>query len=126
MVDDWIRNMNINWKDIKHFSENEFSHPDEMSYSLLYKLSLVTADSGVSIFITSSFRPGDDGAHGEGKAIDISDNLEGNPISSRWRFKVLRSMFRHDFSRIGIYDRQLHGDISESRDQEVCWHGLSS
>ena len=115
----------INWLHINHFDPREFTQPDDMDEGLIMTLDAIREEAGVPIYITSSFRQGDEGAHGEGKAIDISDNLEGNDLSSRWRFLVLRSLFRNDINRIGDYNRHLHADVSQSRDQEVCWHGIS-
>ena len=115
----------INWLDMKHFGPKEFKSPSKMSPSLIYKLDLIREDVELPIHITSSYRRGDDGAHGEGLAVDISDNNKGKPISSRWRYKILVSLIGHDIHRIGIYDRHVHLDMDESRDKEVCWWGTS-
>lgn len=115
----------INWKDLKYFTKSEFKSPEKMSASLLYKLDCIRADAKIPIFITSSYRKDDLGAHGEGVAVDISDNLKGDSISSRWRYKILVGLIRHGIHRIGIYDRHIHLDMDESRDKEVCWWGTS-
>jgi len=109
------------WNTIKHFTPLEFTNPNAMSRDLIRLLSLIREDAGVPIHVTSDFRAGSSGAHGEGLAVDISDNMEGNPVASRWRFKVLRSVFEHNINRIGIYPKHLHIDVSRSRDQDVCW-----
>jgi len=111
----------INWNDLKYFKKSEFKSPGRMSASLLYKLSLIRADAGVPICVTSSFRKGDSGSHGEGLAVDISDNMQSDPVTSSWRFKVLNSIFKLKFNRIGIYPKHIHLDMSESRAQDVCW-----
>ena len=116
----------INWDDLKYFKKSEFKSPSKMSPSLLYKLDCIRADTKLPISITSSYRKGDSGAHGEGVAVDISDNSKGRPISSRWRYEVLISIFSHKFNRIGVYDKHIHLDMSESRDQDVCWWGVSN
>jgi len=114
------------WDTIRHFTPIEFTSPNEMDRGLITLLDYIRADAGVPICITSSFRDGDDGAHGEGLAVDISDNREGRTISSRWRHKILRSIYTStDISRVGIYDLHIHLDLSQTRDQEVCWIGTS-
>jgi hypothetical protein len=80
---------------------------------------------GESIHITSGYRPKDPGAHGEHFAVDISDNKEGKPLGSRWRFLILKAAFSIGFQRIGIYDRHIHLDISQKRDLDVAWWGQS-
>lgn len=115
----------IDWRAIEYFTPREFINPYAMDAELLRWLDLIRGTAGVSIKITSSYREGDDGAHGEGLAVDISDNLEGNPIASRWRFEVLRAVFSHNIDRIGDYDRHLHLDVSTTRDRNVCWWGVS-
>jgi len=115
----------VDWSTIEHFSPSEFTNPYAMSPELLKWLDCIRRTSGVSVKITSSYRDGDDGAHGEGLAVDISDNLEGKPIGSRWRFEVLRSIFSHNIDRIGVYSHHIHIDVSETRDRDVCWWGVS-
>jgi len=113
------------WDEIEHFTPLEFDAPTMMDHRLLTLLDWVRNDAGVPVYITSDFREGDDGAHGEGLAVDISDNIQGNDLSSRWRFKILLSAFSNDICRVGIYDRHLHIDVSTSRAQDVCWIGKS-
>ena len=117
--------MNI-WKNLEHFTAKEFApYADEMSTKLLGKLDDVRHIAEVPIYITSHYRPGDDGAHGDGDAVDISDNKHGNDISSRWRHKVLDAAYACKFRRVGIYDKHLHLDVSTTRDQDVSWIGKS-
>jgi len=118
--------MSINiWNELNHFTPMEFISPNEMSYDLLRVLDSIRADAGLAIKITSSYRAGS-GEHGQGLAVDISDNLEGEPMGSRWRFKVLRSIIRNGICRIGFYDRHFHIGISKEKDQDVCWWAESS
>lgn len=81
--------------------------------------------AGVPIYITSGMRPGDDGAHGEGRAVDISDNTNGEPLESYWRYRVVMAAIYIGFTRIGIYDRHIHLDTSTTRPQQVMWWGTS-
>ena len=113
------------WNTIRHFTPLEFTSPNEMDHGLIIALDWIRRDAGVPIYITSSFRVGDSGEHGTGEGVDISDNLEGNDVGSRWRYKVLVSICRSGITRIGCYDKHFHLGISKQKDQEVCWHGIS-
>ena len=114
------------WSSIQHFTESEFApHADEMTGRLLRKLDDTRHIADVPIYITSHYRPGDDGAHGIGDAVDISDNSNGDDIGSRWRHRVLDAAYACKFRRIGIYDKHIHLDISVTRDQDVTWIGTS-
>lgn len=115
----------IVFDELAHFGADEFDHPDRMQRLLLLRLDRVRASAGVPIHITSDFRPGDDKAHGRGWAVDISDNLEGRPISSRWRMKVTDALRKHGVRRIGQYDRHLHADLDPELPQNVMWWGKS-
>jgi hypothetical protein len=113
------------WDNSPHFAKQEFKHPDKISQDLLTKLNYARQQAGVPFYITSDYREGDQGAHGEGLAVDISDNLQGYNVSSRWRYHVVRGLLGAGFSRIGIYDRHVHADVSASRDQDVIWWAQS-
>ena len=115
----------INWDEVEFFDKREFTNPSALDEGLLRDLVYIRRSAGTAIYITSSFRAGDLGEHGEGLALDISDNLEGNEIGSRWRFEVLRAIFKHNINRIGVYDRHIHIGVSETRDMDVCWWGVS-
>ncbi len=117
--------MNI-WEELNYFTVSEFTNPDKMNPKLLHKLDDVRHVAGLTIFITSSFRVGDAGAHGDGDAVDIADNKTGEEISSRWRHKILAAAYAAGFKRIGSYDKHLHLDVSLTRIQEVSWIGKSS
>lgn len=110
---------------LKHFKPEEFDRPEKMNHKLLYRLDRVRALAGVPIYVTSSYRSGDERSHGDGEAVDISDNLKGKPVSSVWRFKVLSAALWVGFRRVGIYDRHIHLDVSTSLPGEVCWWGTS-
>lgn len=113
------------WSELIHFSAGEFDHPGEMSVMLMHLLDDIRDSVGMPIYITSDFRRGDKGAHGSGLAVDIAENLQGKPISSRWRFLVLRAAFIYNVQRIGIYDKHIHIDVSISLPQKVCWWSKS-
>ncbi len=86
---------------------------------LVMFLELAEKLAGVQFEITSGFRIGDDGAHGEGWAVDIACH------SSKARFKILNGLIGAGFTRIGIYDRHIHADRSASRPAYVVWMGVS-
>ena len=114
--------------DLRYFRAHEFSDPDSMDPFLLIMLDAVRDLARVPIIITSSNRsnPGDEtSAHFTGHAVDVSDNKHGLPVSSRWRYLVLKSALAMGLNRIGVYDRHIHIDTSTTHDQDVIWYGSS-
>lgn len=107
----------IYWKSLKHFTRDEFIAPGYMKMSLLAKLDMARELARVPFVITSSYRAGDPGAHGEGKAVDISCT------NSKTRLKIVRALITVGFNRIGVYRRHIHADISDERAQDVLWYG---
>ena len=116
----------LEWDAFRFFRPEEFDHPEEMSPVLLRRLDMIRGMAGEAIHITSDFRPGDLRAHGKGVAVDISDNLEGKPVNSGWRYRVLNAAFATGVKRIGVYDRHIHLDVSRDLPDRVCWWGKSS
>jgi len=86
---------------------------------LVMFLELAENLAGVPFEITSAYREGDAGAHGEGWAVDIACS------DSRTRFKILRGLIGAGFRRIGIYDGHIHADRSLTRSDNVVWLGVS-
>ena len=116
--------MAIDWSNYWHFSEVDFpSSRGEPSETLLEMLDEAREIAGVPFIITSGVRPpdgpDDTSSHITGLAADIS------AANSRYRFKILESLYAVGFRRIGIYNLHLHADIDESKDQDVCWIGKS-
>lgn len=107
---------------LDNFTESEATN---LSYELLIKLQATRYQAGVPMFVSSGYRHGDTGAHGYGDAVDVSDNGVGDPVGSRWRYEVLKAALAVGFTRIGVYDRHIHLDVSESLDQNVVWWGTS-
>ncbi len=87
--------------------------------SLIMFLELAERLADVQFNVTSAFRMDDDGAHGEGWAVDIACQ------TSRTRFLVLKGLIGAGFRRIGIYDRHIHADRSLTRSDNVLWLGES-
>lgn len=107
---------------LNHFDEDEFDHPDRVLPLILLRLDWARERADRPIYVTSDFRPyDDDSAHSKGLALDISDNLEGEDIASRWRFYVLDALFHVGFHRIGIAPDHIHIDADPRRDPEVAW-----
>ena len=103
------------WNLLDHFSPEEFApHPEKMNEELLRRLNTARHFAGLPIYVTSHYRPGDPKAHGAGDAVDIADNLQGEPCTSTWRYHVLRSLLAAGFKRIGVYDRHIHADVSRT------------
>ena len=79
--------------------------------------------SGVPFHISSGYRKGDPLSHGEvpGKGVDIKC------ATSRRRQLIYDALRAVGFTRIGVYDRHLHGDIAKGRKypQNVTWVGKS-
>lgn len=114
------------WATLRHFKASEFKAPARMSAALLKMLDDVRDAAGVPLCITSDYRQGDPGAHGDGDAVDIADNMQGALIGSRWRFLVLKAAMQAGFRRVGDYGRHLHLDVSTRLDQDVVWFGDDS
>ncbi len=75
---------------------------------------------GWPLVITSGYREGDDGCHGQGLAVDIRCTAASH------RFDLLSVLLEHGFCRIGIYDRHIHADLCKgSLAQHVLWTGVS-
>lgn len=105
--------------DIRFFKAREFNSPDKMSQELIEKLDRARAIAGVPFKISSSFREGDPKAHGKGEAVDIvCDN-------STYRFRIIKALILVGFTRIGVYDKHVHADVSRTLPQGVMWWGTS-
>lgn len=113
------------WGEIKNFRKSEFASPELMRTKLVRRLDLAREFAGVPFYLTSTYRDGDDGAHGRGWAVDVADNREGKELASRWRYKAVRGLLKAGFQRIGIYDRHIHCDLDPDRDPKVMWWGTS-
>ena len=108
--------------ELDNFTEMDVSG---LKSELKVRLQALRYEAALPIFITSGLRVGDPKSHGQGDAVDISDNPNGDPPSPLWRYHVLRAAFLIGFKRIGIYDRHIHIDISETLPREVAWWGVS-
>lgn len=98
---------------------------DALDPELVVKLQTIRYMAGVPIYVTSGFRPGDDKAHGRGLAVDISDNMAGQPLASGWRHAILAAIYALGLRRIGVYDRHIHFDVDPNLPQDVTWWATS-
>ncbi len=116
----------INWKDVKHFSENEFKCPCcgkvVVSRKLVFMLDLARSLAGVPFKISSGYRCKKhnsqvggvkNSAHLKGLAVDIE--VANNLV----RLKVLRALVIVGFNRIGISKGFIHVDIDKSKSDNV-------
>lgn len=100
----------------------------DLDQDLVNKLNVTRQLAGVAIYITSSRAPRSTvSTHPLGQAVDISDNLEGNAISSGWRQSIINASTAAGFVRMGIYDRHIHLDVGKAPTfpQHVTWEGVS-
>ena len=108
------------WLKFDHFNANEFNHPDEIRKELVEKLNYARMYAGVPFKITSSFRAEDPRSHGKGLAVDIACT------KSKKRWLIVRALIVAGFTRIGIYDKHIHGDVDPDSPQNGIWIGESS
>lgn len=120
------------YDDLHHFSAEEFNEPEKMDREFLRKLDKARSIAGVSFKITSSQRTDDtpdeiDSTHEIGLAVDISCPEKGH---CRERHQIITSLHAVGITRIGIYDRHIHGDEGERHDPSkyppnCIWWGVS-
>ncbi len=117
---------------ITHFRPSEFSEPESMDLDFVKRLDVARDHAGVSFKITSSFRRDDtpdeiDSTHEVGFAVDISCPEKAH---GRERWAIVNGLIVAGITRIGIYDRHIHGDSGEHFDPakyppRVIWWGKS-
>lgn len=119
------------WHKLKYFKPAEtflskdgtlklrsFPRPLHMNLGTMQKLDKARGIYGGPLVVTSSYRPGDEKAHGGGYAVDV--RVSG----SMMRKKVAIAMHEAGFPRIGIYDGHVHGDTDPDL-PEGWWSGKS-
>jgi len=116
----------MNWNELEFFHAGEFDYPEKMDEDFLRGLDFLRSRVGLPIYISSDYRPGDQGAHGQGLAVDITDDPNTDGITSHWCFLILYWALIHGFTRIGIYDKHIHLDRWTNGPQKVIWIGTST
>ena len=105
----------------KYFKEIDDGN---MNQDFLLKLDEARELAGIPFKINSAFRTvenelanGRDGtsSHTKGLAVDISATNSGT------RFKVMSSLIKVGFIRIGIRHDFIHVDMDHEKSQEVMW-----
>lgn len=127
----------MEWKDIKHFSFNEFDSPDEKDSGLNMDIAFVTVldqlrqKVGIPLIVsvgggyrTQSYNLSVDNSakysdHMKGLAVDLLVENSEN------RYKILKAAFNLNLVGYGIYDRHIHLDM-DFESAKRCWVGKSS
>lgn len=111
----------------KYFSEEELKckcgcNQALMDSVFMLRIDKAREDSGVPWGIVSAYRcekhdvaVKGEGNHPTGEAIDIASN------NSTTRFKVVTSLMKMGFKRLGIGKTFIHVDSVEARPQGVIW-----
>ena len=107
------------YESLRFFSASEFEYPEQLDREFLRTLDWARHYAGVPFKITSDWRDGSSGAHGEGRGVDIRVS------TSQERYHILRGLVLAGFTRFGVYDKHIHADSSVKQDQEVAWVGKS-
>jgi hypothetical protein len=110
---------------LDYFEAEEFASPALMQRELLLKLDETRRRAGVSMFVSSSYRPGDRGAHGGGWAVDVVDDTEHNGYTGRWAYKVITAALAAGFTRIGVETKHIHLDCDPRLPPRVIFPGVS-
>lgn len=116
------------WKDIRHFTPQEFASPDTgesaMRKELVALLDEARGLAGVPFVITSGFRSAAhnfrvggvaDSAHTRGLAADIA------APDSLTRHAVVSGLMRAGFRRIGIGGNFVHADVDMDKPWPCLW-----
>jgi uncharacterized protein YcbK (DUF882 family) len=108
-----------------------FNEPkaEGLNEKLLEKLDQARDIKGSSIVITSGLRTFEenesiigsveDSSHVSGRGVDL------RAASSTERYALVKALLGAGFKRIGVYDRHIHADTDETKDQYVMWTGKS-
>lgn len=85
---------------------------------------------GRPVYITSGVRSPEhnievggapNSSHLRGLAVDISDNKEGQMLSSKFRYVVLDTLMSMGIRRVGIAETFIHFDVDKEKGQDVIW-----
>jgi uncharacterized protein YcbK (DUF882 family) len=110
---------------MKHFEFEEFACPccgeNRTSLDFAYRLDKARESAATPFVITSGYRCEDynmgspTSSHLKGLAADIS------APDSHTRFLILRALFEHGFTRIGIGEDFIHVDDDEEKPSRLAW-----
>jgi len=125
-----------------YFTPEEFDPAGQgingIQRNLVETVLLFRAWAGYPMLLTSVYRDGDDGAHGQGLAVDFllfTDWLREplDPwtlwtLASTWPFQGVGIYFDWSFTDKDGNDRRavgIHGDLEESGDRPLRWIGFA-
>lgn len=102
----FIRGVLIMFPHLQRFVRAEFDAPDMLDSRLLHMLDGMVVEEtkrrpGLLFIVHSDFRPGDDGEHGMGRAVDGHFQLTNGviiPVSDQFLMAI-----RYNFSGVGFY-----------------------
>lgn len=112
-----------------YFDPDEFKcncgcKQNKMDSRFCGRLDFARSQAGVPFIINSAYRcptynktvgGKPNSAHTLGCAVDIA------VANSHQRFKILESLIRGNFNRIGIANSFIHVDDDRTKPKEVCW-----
>lgn len=118
------------WETVEYFKQSEFDCKcgcglNNVDTELVFKLNRARKIARTTFFITSSCRckehnnkvgGSNNSTHLDGEAFDIGC------LQSEKRYKILNSLIRVGFTRIGIYKDFIHVDGDTEKSQNVIWH----
>ncbi len=89
--------------ELQYFDVDEFHYYDSMDHTLLRTLDFVRGAVGDPFYITSDFRLGDDGLHGEGRAVDWATDISRDRAKYAYQEQMWRvSGAVHEAKRLHI------------------------
>lgn len=114
----------------EYFNSREFDSPDipysgnYLNKDLLRVLYVVRLNTGVPMIITSGIRSVEHNNLVGG--VSNSEHLYGDAVdifcpTSKYRYDVLKELFRLRINRIGIKNNMIHIGVSEVHVKEVFW-----
>lgn len=115
----------------KYFKESEFKKCvpscslQDMQQHTMDRLDKAREIAGIPFVLNCAYRSvawdkskGRDGesAHCKGEAVDIRCNTSAN------RMKIVKSLLKAGFPRVGVGKNYIHADDCETLPQDVMWH----
>jgi uncharacterized protein YcbK (DUF882 family) len=116
------------WSQVKHFTPDEFAHPDKMGYEFLVWLDAVRERADVPMTITSSYRApahnrrvggASDSAHKDIPCNAVDIGMRPRPDDPNWnltRFRIIEAAMALGCQRVGTYaNGSIHLDRTEDQ-----------
>lgn len=119
---------NTDWAAVKHFSKNEFAHPEKMGVAFVMWLDQVRATAGVPMYLSSTARTKEhnaaiSGAKDSAHVDDICNAADirkhPTPNDPNWNFarwQIIKAAIDLGCRRIGLYPNgSIHLDRTEDK-----------